>query len=392
MKFMRDAVYLAWRYLVYHRGTTLALCAALTTVTFVPLAIQLLVSDATKVLHNRAESTPMVLGRQGSSLELTLHTLYFESPVSETLVYSDVLDVNETPYARAIPLIVAYRARKAPVVGTTVDYLAFRDLQVARGRRFRTLGECVLGLEVARRLKLDVGDTILSTPDNVFNFGGSYALKMKIVGVLERSSQADDRVVFCDIKTAWVIAGLGHGHEDAEAIDEEKLLGKEGNTITASRAVAEFNEISEANMADFHFHGSVDDFPLTAAIVLPNDNRAETILLGRYDDEPDLTLARPNRVINNLLATVARLRTYALTISILLGTTTLLLIGALFALIWKLRAKELRTMRLIGASRGLIATILGTEAAIVFAASALLASAAAYFVGQFGETVIWWWV
>lgn len=389
---MRDALYLAWRYLVYHRGTSLALCAALTTVTFVPLAIQLLVSDAAEILYRRAETTPLLLGTQGSHLDLTLHSLYFESPVADTITYSDALDVNESGYGRAIPLIIAYRAGKAPVVGSTVDYFDFRSLQVGAGRRFQTLGECVIGRDVARRLGLVVGDTILSSPDNVFNFGGAYALKMKIVGVLARSGQPDDRAVFCDIKTAWVIAGLGHGHQDAESIDDDKLIGKEGNTVTTSRAVIEFNEISEENIDSFHFHGDLGDFPLTAAILLPNDSRGQTILLGRYDDLANLTLARPKRVINDLLSTVARLRTYALTISILLGATTLLLIVALFALIWKLRAKELRTIRLIGASRGFVATILATEAAIVFTASILLAIAAAYTVGQFGEAVIWWWV
>jgi putative ABC transport system permease protein len=389
---MRDALYLAWRYLTYHRSTTLALCAALTTVTFVPLAIQLLVSDAIKILHDRAESTPLILGRQGSRLDLTLHSLYFESPIAETITYADAQEVNDSPYGQAIPLLIAYRARKAPVVGTTVDYFDFRHLQIARGRRIRKLGECVIGRDVARRLELEVGDTILSTPDNVFNFGGAYALKMTIVGVLTRSGQPDDRAVFCDIKTAWVIAGLGHGHEDAESIDEENLIGKDGNTVTASRAVAEYNEITAENIANFHFHGDHRDFPLTAAILLPNDSKAQTILLGRYDDLAELTLARPNRVIDDLLATVARLRTYALTISVLLGATTILLIVALFALIWRLRAKELLTMRLIGASHRLIATILATEAAIVFSVSILLAICAAVVVGQFGEAVIWWWV
>ena len=60
--------------------------------------------------------------------------------------------------------------------------------------------------------------------------------------------------------------------------------------------------------------------------MLPNGKRGETILLGRYDDVAELTLARPKRVIDNLMNTVARLRTYALTITLLLGTTTVMLI------------------------------------------------------------------
>lgn len=385
-------LYLAWRYLWYHRGISVALCAALTTVVFIPLAIYLLVEDASHVLHQRAGSTPLVLGSRGSSLDLTLHALYFESPVDNTITYGDAGAVNETPYGRSIPLLIAYRARKAPVVGTSIDYFDFRQLSFRSGRPFHTLGECVLGRDVARRLDLNVGDTILSTPDNLFNFGGSYALRMKIVGVLERSSQADDRAVFCDIRTAWVIAGLGHGHQAAETIDESRLLDKQDSTITASRAVVEYNEIDAENIQQFHFHGDIADFPLTAAIVLPNDTRAQTLLLGRYDDEPSLHLARPGKVVTNLLATVARLRTYVLTVAVTLGATTVLLIATLFALIWRLRSDELRTMRAIGASRSFVAATLLIEAGLVFSLSFLLAVTIATLIGQFGERAIWLFV
>ncbi|MEO2007649.1 MAG: ABC transporter permease [Pirellulaceae bacterium] len=389
---MRDALYLAWRYLAFHLGTSVALCAALTIVMFVPMSIQWLIADAAETLHARARSTPLVLGQQGSSLDLTLHALYFESTVPDTVSYADARDVTETSLARAIPLMVSYRARKAPVVGTTVDYLDFRSLRLAAGRRFHSLGECVIGNEVARRLQLGVGDTILSTPENVFDIAGAYALRMKIVGVLERSSQADDRVVFCDIKTTWVIAGLGHGHDDVENIEQSRLLSHDGSTVTASAAVQQYNEITPDNLDQFHFHGDTSSFPLTAALVIPRDTKSETLLLGRYDNMPLLHLARPNRVIDDLLQTVARVRTYVVAVSILLGATTVLLIGVLFVLIWRLRATELRTMRLLGASRQQIVMILGSEATIVFALSFTVATGAAYLVGQFGESVIWWWM
>jgi putative ABC transport system permease protein len=389
---MRDALYLAWRYLAYHRGTSVALSAALAIVMFVPMSIQWLIADATETLHARARSTPLILGRQGSSLDLVLHALYFESTVSDTISYSDARDVTETSLARAIPLMVSYRARKAPVVGTTVDYLDFRSLQLSAGRRFQLLGECVIGNEVARRLQLGVGDTILSTPDNVFDIAGAYALRMKIVGVLERSSQADDRVVFCDIKTTWVIAGLGHGHDDIENIESSRLLGQDGSTVTASAAVQQYNEITPENLEQFHFHGDTGSFPLTAALVMPRDVKSQTLLLGRYDNIPRLHLARPKRVIDDLLQTVARIRTYMIAVSILLGATTVLLIGVLFILIWRLRAAELRTMRLLGASRPQVMATLGSEAVIVFAFGFTAAVAAAFLVGQFGESVIWWWI
>ena len=33
-------------------------------------------------------------------------------------------------------------------------------------------------------------------------------------GVLEPTGTADDRVIFVDLKTSWIMAGHGHGHQD----------------------------------------------------------------------------------------------------------------------------------------------------------------------------------
>ena len=40
---------------------------------------------------------------------------------------------------------------------------------------------------------------------------------MKVVGVLSPVATPDDEAVFVDVKTAWVIAGLAHGHDDVTA-------------------------------------------------------------------------------------------------------------------------------------------------------------------------------
>ena len=69
--------------------------------------------------------------------------------------------------------------------------------------------------EVARELELRPGDSIISSPENAFDLAGVYPLKMKVTGILEKSHTSDDLAVFVDLKTAWVIQGLGHGHERA---------------------------------------------------------------------------------------------------------------------------------------------------------------------------------
>src|SRR5690606_26661319 len=97
---------------------------------------------------------------------------------------------------------------------TSLDYFEFRTLRQREGTLPLMLGDCVVGAEVAQALGLHPGDALVSDPENVFNLAGAYPLKMHVAGVLEPRATDDDRAVFVDIKTAWVIAGLGHGHQD----------------------------------------------------------------------------------------------------------------------------------------------------------------------------------
>ena len=58
---------------------------------------------------------------------------------------------------------------------------------------------------------------------------------MKVVGLLAESDSPDDLGVFTDVKTSWVIMGLGHGHQDlVEATDQSVILNKNDSVVTAN--------------------------------------------------------------------------------------------------------------------------------------------------------------
>ena len=78
----------------------------------------------------------------------------------------------------------------------------------------RLLKICLKSIyDTARDLCLEVGDSLLSTPKTVYDQSQSFQLKMPIVGILEETGTPDDNAVFVSIRTAWVIDGIGHGHE-----------------------------------------------------------------------------------------------------------------------------------------------------------------------------------
>lgn len=389
---MKDVLYLAWRYLVFNRWKTGVLVAALTVIIFLPLALELVLDRSSERLRSRAADTPLLFGAPGSALELALSSLYFSGESPATLEYAMVDELGDTKLATAIPLHLGYRVGSQPVVGTSPDYFTFRGLSVARGRMLALTGETVLGAAAARALDAEPGDGVVTSPESVFDVTGTYPVRLRVVGVLAPTGTPDDEAVFVDVRTAWIIGGIGHGHEDlADPTASGSVLKRDGANIVANAALVQYREITPENLADFHFHGAVDEFPLSAVIAAPLDAKSGVLLEGRYQT-PDsrVRVVRPAEVMDELLATVFTVRQYVLAAVALVGAATLATIALVFLLSIRLRRAEIRTMTRIGAAPGRVAAILGTEVVLVLVASGLLAGLLTVVAAVWGEEIFRW--
>ena len=100
---MKDALYLAYRYLAYHRIKTAILVTSISLIVFLPVGLRVLVSQSEEQLTSRAAATPLIVGAKGSPLELVLNSLYFEGDVPERMRYQEVTRIDTTGLALAIP-------------------------------------------------------------------------------------------------------------------------------------------------------------------------------------------------------------------------------------------------------------------------------------------------
>ena len=391
---MKDTLYLAWRYVAYHRVKTAILIASITLIVFLPVGLNVLVGQSADELTARAEATPLLVGAKGSPLELALNSLYFDTELPARSTHAQVDRVAESGLARAIPLYVRFRVRDQPIVGTTLDYFDFRGLRVAEGRQMAVLGECVLGARAARRLGVGPGGSVVSSPESVFDLAGVYPLKMKVVGVLEPAFSPDDRAVFVDLKTVWVIEGLGHGHQDlAQPEAAGAILEREGNTIRANASLVQYNEITPENRDSFHFHGGREDFPITAVLAVPEDHKAGVILLGRFQGDRDgnaeqAQIVRPAVVIRELLETVFTVQSFVVAGILLVSVATLATAVLVLMLSLRLRRREIETLVKIGGSRKRVAVLVASEAAIVLLVGAALAGGLTALTHRFGSAAI----
>ena len=385
-----DSLYIAWKYLMYNKARAATLVGCIVLIAFLPLALELLLDESEQQLASRAAGTPLVIGAKGSSLDLVMNTIYFGDEVPEAITMSTADRVMDSDLALPIPMYVRFRARNHPIVGTTLDYFDFRKLEVAQGEMLTMLGDCVLGATVAEQLQLKTGDALVSSSEDLFNLAGTYPLKMKVVGVLGKSHTPDDIAVFVDLKTAWIMQGLMHGHEDLwKVTDPQLVLDQDDKNITGSPKVYEFTEITQDNIDEFHYHGDPSTAPITAVIAVPFDPKSGTILRGRFlGDEEPLQIIKPEETIDTLLESIFQIKSVLDAVILVVGLGTIMALNLVFALSLRLRQLEIRTIFMIGCRRMTIARLLAAEISIVLILSAVICAAFLFVVGQYDNQLV----
>jgi putative ABC transport system permease protein len=375
---MSRILLLAWRYVVYHKAKTAILTICLTLTIVLPLTAHLLISHYGDSLTARARATPLIVGAKGNRFDLVLKALYFGSASVDAIHMSEVEAVQGSELGAPIPLHLRYTARDYPIVGTTLEYFEFRGLRVAQGTLPLRLGQAVLGADVAAGLQLGLGDPLFSDQRSLYDITKTYPLKMHVVGVLAKSNSPDDQAVFVDVKTAWIIDGISHGHRDVvRSTDDSDILRRTDETVITSDAIVEYNEVTTENIDSFHTHATPDQLPLTAIIVRPFDQKSATLLKARYNLSEVHRMLVPEEVVAELMGLVFKVKRFFDANFALISVSTGLFIALVVLLSRRIRKREMETMAKIGCSRMTAFWLQAAELGIVLVMSLGLAGALA---------------
>jgi putative ABC transport system permease protein len=364
-----NSLWLAWLYLRRRRVVAGVMVAGVALALYLPLAAHWSADAFDEALGARAAATPMIVGARGSRFDLVLHGLYFRARNEGTVAHGEFTALRNARHGRVIPLHVQFTAGGQPVVGTSLDYFEFRELQMARGESMALLGDCVLGANAAHELNLSPGGKLKTDRKNIFDLAGDYPLQLNVTGVLSATGTADDEGVFVDVKTAWIIAGHGHGHDESES---------NATNSPSAKLVKTHLEITLKNMGTFHFHDDTTALPLTAILVEPMDTKGAAMVLGRYQHSSQLQALKPPVVVNEMMGMVMRVRQFLDANYALVAGAMGMLLALIVALSRRLRALEMETLFLLGCSRGTQFALQAAELLIIFAAATALALAAAW--------------
>ncbi|MGZ8966262.1 FtsX-like permease family protein, partial [Methylomagnum sp.] len=369
---MRHDFFLAWQYLRHNKSRTVILIACLGLIGALPPALHRLLDEGERWMTARAAATPLLVGTRGSAVDLVLKALYFTAAAAPPITMAEVDRIAATGWADPLPVYARFRVHGLPVVGVSLDYFDFRALAAATGDLPAILGDCVLGSEAAEQLELKPGDSLPTAPDNPFDLAGAYPLKLRVAGVLAKSHSPDDRAIFVDLPTAWVIEGLGHGHTE-QSQSTPQADAAFGALPVTTETVA-YTEITPDNLASFHFHGDPATYPISAVIALPHDRKSAALLRGRYlEHEQTSQIVLPLETTRGLLQNIFRLSALFDGVLVMVGGATVAVVGLVFALSLRLRQREIETIHLLGCGRWMVARLVLAEILLIGVAAGLVA-------------------
>lgn len=395
---MMAGVHLAMRHALAHPFRTLLLGACLAATFAVPLAAARVLAVYETTLRARADTTPVVVGPAGSRFDLAFAALWFRLTDLDPVPRS-VLGRLAHPDVLLLPLHVRSSVRldsgqpASPLVATIPEYLEFRRLVPVRGSGPLLLGDATLGAAAARRLDLDVGDTVFTEPLDLYDITLPPTIELTVVGVLGETGTPDDDAVFTTLPTAWLVEGLLHGHDDAAdmaATGDDRVLAETEDRVAIAPGIIEDQVIRADQLGRVHAHGDMDDAPLTAIIIVPRPDlpperqaKARTIVSARADADPLRRAIDPGDVFDELLGFALRIKQLVDVLAVVLGACTAALVGLVTALSTRARAAEFRTLHDIGAARRIAGAAVTTELLIIGG----LAVAAAWGVGELAATL-----
>lgn len=176
--------------------------------------------------NQRSVGYDLIVGpARGSDLQLVLSAVYRMQPPSENLpyMYLDQLR-NDRRVVSAVPLAFGDVTKEGsfPIVGTTTEYflndfMPGRSFQI-RGSRINGLFDTIIGAEVARQNKWDIGSQFTIVHGGAES-GHVHDEKFTVVAVLAPTGTANDRTVFLNLDGFYAIAG----HEKSVAEIEKRL-------------------------------------------------------------------------------------------------------------------------------------------------------------------------
>jgi putative ABC transport system permease protein len=296
----------------------------------------------------------LVIGAKGSPLQLILCSMYhIDAPTGNISIKEakPFLNPKHPLIKKAVPLSLGDSHKGYRIVGTLHSFLELYKAEIGEGTLWEKDFDVTIGAGVAKDLNLKVGDKFHSShgfvlDDNLVHDDGDM---FKVVGILKPTGSVADQLILTNTQSIWKTHDHGnpteedhdhegHGHEEEIQSDEPKPL---------------IEEVGQ---------------DITSLLIQFKNRNYQTLNMARsINENTDMQAANPPIEINRLHAMVGvgeeALRSLALIIVFVSGLSIFI---SLFDSL-RDRRYELALMRVMGASRSKLFTIIILEGVLLAA-------------------------
>ncbi|GAA4771459.1 MULTISPECIES: ABC transporter permease [Flavobacterium] len=211
---------LAWRNIWFKPLNTLLSVLLLSSSVAIITLLILLQKQFEEQFSSNADNIDLVLGAQGSPLQLILSSVYQVDAPTGNINYDSARVWMRHPFIKsAIPLAYGDNYLGYKIVGTTPDYLQKFNAKIEKGKIFKKEFEVVVGHSVATKLNLKVGDKFNGTHGDAKEGEQHEEFQYLVVGISSRTGRVIDNLILSNIESVWAMHG--HSHEESEEIQEE---------------------------------------------------------------------------------------------------------------------------------------------------------------------------
>ena len=281
----------------------------------------------------------------------------------------------------AIPLSLGDSHKGFPVLGTNSDYFKYfrygqkKTLEFKAGKPFEQIFDVVIGSEIAKQLKYNIGDKIiLSHGIHKQSLQQHDEYPFQIVGILKPTGTPVDRTVHIQLEGMEVIhVGWQNGVQVFKNTISKEFLnsGIEPKSITAIFVGL------KSKLATFSFQRTINNFA----------------------DEPLLAIL-PGVALSELWQMMSLLEKSLLLVASLVFVSACFGVSAVLLNSIRERKEEIRLLRIIGASPPFIFALIETETLVITVTATVLATilltatligAEGYIVGNYGIQISHSW-
>lgn len=359
---MAPTLGLALRSLWNRRGTALLTISAIAISVALLLGVQKLRTAAKDGFANTVSGVDLIVGARSGQLNLLLYSVFRVGDATANVSWASYQKIARHPdVAWTIPISLGDSYRGFRVMGTTNDYFTHyhfagtRELRFASGKPFADLYDAVLGADVARQLRLELGDPIVIAHGlgNV-SFAQHADKPFRVAGVLERTGTPVDRTVHVGLEAITAI------HVDWQS----GVQAPPGARVSASEARA--RDLTPDSITAFMLgmRTKVMTFTMQRAI-------------NEYRQEPLMAIL-PGVALTQLWDLVGIADTALMIVAAFVVLAGLL--GMLTAILTSLneRRREMAILRSVGAQPRHVFTLLVAEAGTLAASGVLVGVALTY--------------